>query len=69
MARVDAAGRISFRAVTIGRDDGGIVELASGVSPGDLLALNVSGQIVDGERVRAQPSDSAAAKPVAAARQ
>ena len=69
VARVDAAGRISFRDVTIGRDDGSIVELASGVSPGDLLALNVSSQIVDGERVRAQPSDSAAAKPVAAARQ
>ena len=35
VARVDAAGRISFRDVTIGRDDGSIVELASGVSPGD----------------------------------
>lgn len=69
VARVDAAGRISFRAVTIGRDDGSIVELASGVSPGELLALNVSSQIVEGERVRAQPSDSSAAKPMAAARQ
>ena len=70
VARVDAAGRISFRAVTIGRDDGGYRRACLRVSrPGICLALNVSGQIVDGERVRAQPSDSAAAKPVAAARQ
>jgi RND family efflux transporter MFP subunit len=55
VARVDASGRISFRSVTIGRDDGNIVELSSGVSPGDQLALNISSQIADGERVRARP--------------
>src|SRR4029077_5828611 len=36
VARVDAAGRIGFHAVTIGRDDGSMVELASGVAAGDL---------------------------------
>ena len=69
VARVDAAGRISFHDVTIGRDDGSIVELASGASPGDQLALNVSSQIIDGERVQVQQSDPAAAQPMAAARQ
>jgi hypothetical protein len=69
VARVDASGRISFRDVTIGRDDGSVVELASGAVAGDRLALNVSSQIVDGENVRVQPSDSGNAAPVAAARQ
>jgi RND family efflux transporter MFP subunit len=54
VARVDSSGRISFRSVTIGRDDGSVVELSSGVTPGDRLALNVSSQITDGEMVRAQ---------------
>jgi multidrug efflux pump subunit AcrA (membrane-fusion protein) len=58
VARVEASGRLAFRSVTIGRDDGSLVELASGVSPGDRLALNVSSQISDGELVQAQPADS-----------
>jgi len=68
VARVDASGRISFREVTIGRDDGSVVELASGASPGDRLALNVSSQIVDGEKVRVQQNEAGDAAPVAAAR-
>jgi RND family efflux transporter MFP subunit len=58
VARVDAAGRISFQRVTIARDDGNLVELGSGVSPGDRLALNVSSQILDGDRVQANLLDS-----------
>jgi RND family efflux transporter MFP subunit len=65
VARVDPSGHISFRAVTIARDDGNVVELSSGVAPGDRLALNVSSQIGDGERVRAQ--DIRAEKPAAVA--
>jgi RND family efflux transporter MFP subunit len=65
VAVVDPSGRISFRSVTIGRDDGSMVELSSGVSPGDRVALNVSSQIADGELVRSQPAGSAAAAPVA----
>jgi RND family efflux transporter MFP subunit len=53
VARVDPSGRISFRNVIIGRDDGSVVELSSGVAPGDRLALNVSSQVTDGEPVRA----------------
>ena len=54
VARVQRSGRVEFRNVAIGRDDGNIVELSSGVSPGDLLALNISSQIADGELVRAR---------------
>lgn len=64
VARVDSGGHISFRAVTIGRDDGRVVEIASGVSPGDRLALNVSSQISEGQQVRVrtgQPGDAAPA--------
>jgi hypothetical protein len=52
VARVDQTGRLTFRDVTIARDDGNAVELGSGVSPGDELALNVSSQIGEGELVK-----------------
>jgi hypothetical protein len=65
VAVVDASGRIRFRSVTIGRDDGSMVELGSGVAAGDKVALNVSSQITDGELVRVQPAGSAASAPVA----
>ncbi|HEX4389294.1 MAG TPA: efflux RND transporter periplasmic adaptor subunit [Steroidobacteraceae bacterium] len=58
VALVDAGGRLTFRNVTIARDDGSVVELASGVAPGEQLALNVSSQISEGERVSAHPLDS-----------
>lgn len=67
VAVVDPSGHISFRNVTIGRDDGSVVELSSGVAPGDRVALNVSSQIGDGESVRVQPAGSATATPVASA--
>lgn len=52
VARVDAQGHVSFRNVTIARDDGSVVELGSGVAAGDRLALNVSSQISEGQLVR-----------------
>ena len=64
VARVDSDGHLSFRPVTIGRDDGRVVEIASGVSAGERLALNVSSQINEGELVRVrtvQPGAPAAA--------
>jgi RND family efflux transporter MFP subunit len=60
VAQVDASGRLSFRNVTIARDDGSVVELASGVAPGAHLALNVSSQIRDGEQVSARQLDGTA---------
>jgi RND family efflux transporter MFP subunit len=65
VAVVDAAGKLSFRPVTIGRDDGSVVELAAGVAAGDVLALNVSSQISDGEKVQVNMLDSGATPAVA----
>jgi RND family efflux transporter MFP subunit len=65
VAVVDHSGRLTFRDVTIGRDDGSVVELSSGAAPGEALALNVSSQIADGELVRAQGVDAGKAAPVA----
>jgi RND family efflux transporter MFP subunit len=67
VAQVDASGRLSFRNVTIARDDGSVVELASGVAPGDHLALNVSSQIRDGEQVSARQLDATAVSALTAA--
>jgi RND family efflux transporter MFP subunit len=51
VARVDANGKIEFQDVTIVRDNGSLVELGSGVKPGDRLVLNISNQIAAGESV------------------
>jgi RND family efflux transporter MFP subunit len=52
VAVVESDGSVKFQPVTIGRDDGDKVELSSGVMDGERLALNISNQIVAGERVR-----------------
>jgi membrane fusion protein, multidrug efflux system len=59
VAVVDDNGRVSFRKVTIARDDGNMLELAAGVAPGDKVALNISNQIVDGEVVAVNQPPSA----------
>jgi RND family efflux transporter MFP subunit len=51
VASVDGAGRIVMRDVAIARDDGSMVELSSGVKPGDKLVLNLSSQIDPGDAV------------------
>jgi RND family efflux transporter MFP subunit len=61
VACVDHSGHIGFRSVTIGRDDGSVVELSSGVAAGEQLALNVSSRISDGQLVRPRAPESAAA--------
>jgi RND family efflux transporter MFP subunit len=53
VARVDGSGRVSFARVTIARDDGSLVELGTGVAPGDKLVLNISSQISAGQEVAA----------------
>jgi RND family efflux transporter MFP subunit len=68
VASVDKSGRISFRHVSIARDDGNMVELGSGVSAGDRLALNISNQIVDGDQVNPKLVESpVGGKPTATA--
>jgi RND family efflux transporter MFP subunit len=59
VALVDSTNKVHFRPVVIGRDDGSMVELASGVAAGDRLALNISSQISDGEPVRVQNGPAA----------
>jgi membrane fusion protein, multidrug efflux system len=51
VAQVDDGGKINFETVTIARDNGSLVELASGVKPGDRLVLNISSQISAGQTV------------------
>jgi RND family efflux transporter MFP subunit len=51
VAQVDASGKIRFANVVIARDNGSLVELASGVRPGDKLVLNISSQIASGQTV------------------
>jgi multidrug efflux pump subunit AcrA (membrane-fusion protein) len=43
---------VKFQDVTIGRDNGNFVEIASGLAEGDMVALNISNQIPDGDRVK-----------------
>jgi RND family efflux transporter MFP subunit len=67
VAQVDANGKVRFKNVTIARDNGSLVELASGVQPGDKLVLNISSQIADGQTV-AVSEPAAADKPLRANR-
>ena len=65
VALVDKDDRVSFQHVTIARDDGNIVELDSGVSAGDRLALNVSSQVLEGDQVQPKLLESPGAQPTA----
>jgi RND family efflux transporter MFP subunit len=60
VAVVNSDGTLRFRAVTIGRDDGDRVELSSGVSNGERLVLNISNQIVEGQRIRVNDDEAPA---------
>ncbi|HEY2685128.1 MAG TPA: efflux RND transporter periplasmic adaptor subunit [Steroidobacteraceae bacterium] len=57
VAQVGPDGRVVFKNVTIARDNGTLVELASGANPGDHLVLNISSQIASGEPVTAHLID------------
>jgi hypothetical protein len=46
----------------IGRDNGNVVEIASGLSEGDRVALNISNQISDGDKVTVRENNKMAAK-------
>ena len=51
VAVIDDGGRIRFKDVTIGRDYGDFVEIESGITEGEKVALNVGDQIATGDRV------------------
>ncbi|MDQ0392707.1 efflux RND transporter periplasmic adaptor subunit [Labrys monachus] len=52
VAMIGKRSDVEFRNVTISRDDGATVDVSSGVSVGDKIALNVGNQIADGAIVR-----------------
>jgi RND family efflux transporter MFP subunit len=51
VALVDQGQHVKFQKVTIARDNGNSVEIASGIKTGDVLALNISSQIAEGDKV------------------
>jgi RND family efflux transporter MFP subunit len=62
VAIVGDDGIVKFQDVTIGRDNGNFIEIASGVSQGQRVALNISSQIADGDRVTVSESNQTAAR-------
>jgi RND family efflux transporter MFP subunit len=54
VAVVDAAGHVSLRPVSLGRDDGRNVEVTSGLSASDRFVLNPPDSVVDGDVVALQ---------------
>jgi len=64
VAVVDGEGRVRFRNVGIGADDGSVVQITDGLKAGESVVLNLSSQITDGETVRtndAEPERSTSA--------
>jgi RND family efflux transporter MFP subunit len=66
VAAVDTSDTVHLHNVTIGRDDGNTVELQAGVTNGERLVLNLSNQIVEGQKVRV--SEPHAPRTIATAR-
>lgn len=52
VAMVDPAQRVHLKSVTVHRDFGNFVEIASGIEPGENIILNPSDSIDDQDRVR-----------------
>jgi RND family efflux transporter MFP subunit len=57
IAVVDDKNMVRFQNVSIARDNGNVVDIGSGLEMGDKVALNMSSQIVAGEKVRANEID------------
>ena len=66
VAVVDNDGKIEFRNVTVAKDNGDIVVLASGVNAGDKVALNLSTAITPGQQVTTEEDTSNDVWPAAA---
>jgi RND family efflux transporter MFP subunit len=67
VAVVGAGDKVSLRNVKLGNDLGRAVEVISGISPQDVIILNPSDTLEEGEQVLAQkaPADKPAQKPAA----
>jgi RND family efflux transporter MFP subunit len=62
VALIGSDGKVKFQDVTIARDDGNFVEIASGLSAGDKVVLNISNQIANGDRVTVREDAKTAAQ-------
>jgi hypothetical protein len=58
VAVVEPSGAVSFKDVTIASDNGNMVSIGSGLSVGEKVALNLSSQIAEGAKVRANSDDA-----------
>jgi RND family efflux transporter MFP subunit len=56
-------GRVSYREVAVAENDGQSVRVLSGLSDGELVALNLGNSVNDGDAVRVVDDVSAAARP------
>ena len=59
VAVVGKDGTVQFRGVKIARDLGSVVEIESGLKDGDMVALNISNQIANGDKVQPVEQDDA----------
>ncbi len=62
VAVIQPDNTVKFKDVQIGRDNGNIIEIESGLVDGDRVALNISNQIQDGSRVIVKESNRVASK-------
>jgi RND family efflux transporter MFP subunit len=60
VAVIDQNHQVQFRKVTIARDNGSTLEISSGLSIGDQVALNLSTQVIGGEVVQVSSSSEQA---------
>jgi RND family efflux transporter MFP subunit len=54
VATIDAGGKVTLKAVTLGRNNGTTIEVTSGVQASDRLVLNPPDSLVDGDVVTTQ---------------
>ena len=62
VALIQPNSTVKFQDVRIGRDNGNFIEISSGLSEGDRVALNINNQISDGDKVAIRESNKLAAK-------
>jgi len=55
---VASDGTVRFHGVSIARDLGDSIEIATGLESGDRVALNIGNQTVDGDHVTANEVDA-----------
>ncbi len=63
VAVIDRDQRVQLQEVVIARDNGKVVEIASGLSEGDHVAVNLSNQIAGGQKVtQTEPAQAVAGR-------